>query len=134
MPTTVRRRTRPASPATRPQKVAKPGAVKHGRNSPSRHSSEAGRFRPGSIGGFPRHEADVSTADASVFSPQDHVPKPRKPWACRDKSQTCRPLATADPPGPSKVRNFSGVLTLRIHAAAELSGAPVIESAPDLGR
>src|SRR6266567_1772838 len=75
MPTTVRRRTRPASPATRPQKVTKPGAVKHGRRSFSRPSSETGRFSPGGIGGFPRREADNSTADASAFSRQDHEPK-----------------------------------------------------------
>ena len=37
--------------------------MNNGRSSPSRHSSEAGRFRDGSIGGSPRQEADISTAD-----------------------------------------------------------------------
>src|SRR5712691_8701952 len=60
---------------------------------PSRHSSEAGRFRDGSIGGFPRHEADMSTADASAFSPPDHAPKPRKPGVSRQPP-------TTDPPRP----------------------------------
>src|SRR5438105_5550752 len=95
MPTTVRRRTCPASPATRPQNVAKPGAVKHGRSSYSRSSSEAGRFRDGSIGGFPRHKADNSTADASALSPPDHAPKPGKPPR----------VATTDRPRPPTRKN-----------------------------
>src|SRR5487761_1807601 len=101
MPTTVRRRTWPHSPATRPQNVAKPGPVKHGRSSPSRHSSEAGRFRPGSTGGFPRHEADVSTADASAFSPPDHAQKPSKPGVSRIRWPAARP-ATATLQGRQK--------------------------------
>src|SRR5260370_7058610 len=79
MPTTVRRRTRPASPAARPQKAANPGAVKHGRSSPSRHSSEAGRFRDGSIGGVPPDQAGKNTAPVSPLIPPKHPPKPPNP-------------------------------------------------------
>jgi hypothetical protein len=96
-----------AHPAVRPQNVAKPGAVKHGRSWFSRHSSEAGRFSPGSIGGFPRHEADVSTADASVSSPITH--QSRQTTACRDISPSAadhRPskVRNSSSPGPSRAR------------------------------
>src|SRR5215471_9997688 len=79
MPHTVRRRTCPASPAVRPQDVANDGAVKHGRSAPSSAASEAGRVRPGSIGGSPQHEADTHTADASAFTPPRH-PGPAQPF------------------------------------------------------
>lgn len=54
----------PAGPPSRPQNVAKPGAVKHGRSANKIFSGEPGSLRTGSIGEFPRHEADMSTADA----------------------------------------------------------------------
>src|SRR5690242_6341823 len=75
MPHTVRRRTCPVSPAASPQNVRNDGAVKHGSSAPSSTVSEAGRVRPGSIGGSPHHEADMHTADASALTPPCHPPR-----------------------------------------------------------
>src|SRR5215472_15297438 len=87
MPTTVRRRTWPASPAASPQNVRNDGAVKHGRSAPSSTASEAGRVTPGSIGGSPQHEADMHTADASAFTPPRH-PGPAQPSLSKNRFDT----------------------------------------------
>src|SRR2546429_9723842 len=92
MPTTVRRRTCPASPATRPQNVAKPGAVKHGRSSYSRSGSEAGRVRDGSIGGGSPPQGGKNNPPAFAPPPPHHTPKP-PPTPPRAR--------TASPPPPA---------------------------------
>jgi hypothetical protein len=90
----VRRRTSPARPATRPQKVANAGAVKHGRSTISRFSSEAGRFNTGSIGGFPRHEVDVKHRRCFRFHlPRSRTNTPNHP-ACH---KITRSISTSQP-------------------------------------
>ena len=76
--------------------------MKHGRSADSISSSEAGSVREGSIGGFPRHEADNSTADASAFNPPDHAPKPHKPDRVAPATRLLTVSCQSSPADPQK--------------------------------
>ena len=82
MPTTVRRRTCPARPATRPQNVPYPGAVKHRRSGASTASREAvDSALEASADSLTR--GGYVTADASVFRQSRHVSQALPLPACR---------------------------------------------------
>jgi hypothetical protein len=131
MPATVWRASRPASPATSPQKRDKPrpGETQPQLVQPGTTARQAGSAQEASAGSSAC--GGCSTADASASRPPDHPPKPRKSGVSRagdrrrlirllvpglatpprTRSQTSRPRPAAAPairPGPSGCLPGSG--------------------------